>query len=162
MINILSFFRERKSPMYWRIISLLSIAGLLIAGYLLKLDILAQAQATGGANQFCDISSGWSCSTVAVSKYSSIFGVPVALLGAIAYFIFAIGAIIFANIKKIPRIIWWAWIAAILAGIAFTFRLTYAELFIIKSICIFCVTQQIILLVMAILHYPIYKELKRS
>jgi len=64
-----------------RAVLVLALAGLGVAAYLTWLH----AQAHGGVSSFCDISETFSCGKVATSDYSVLFGLPVALWGALGY-----------------------------------------------------------------------------
>jgi uncharacterized membrane protein len=109
-------------------------AGLAFAGFLVALYLTWTKLA--GELPVCGAFGG--CDTVALSEYSVIFGVPVALLGAL------FSALVFAL-----AVGWWrrgdrkAILGAYglgLFGILFVGYLTYLELFVIEAICIWCVT----------------------
>jgi uncharacterized membrane protein len=81
----------------------------------------------------CGISG---CETVTTSVYSSIFGIPVALLGAIYYFLMFIGTIYAwqknnsSFFKFLNRATWIGFIASI--------WFVSAQIFIIHSLCLYC------------------------
>lgn len=154
--KLLQFLTDRnaKAKYYWRVISLLAMVGVVVSGYLLKLE---HKYATS-TDTFCDFSDKFSCSTVAASKYSELLGLPVALWGVVAYLIMVVVAHHFSKAKKISKQMWSAWLIFVIGSLAFSLYLTYAELFIIKSVCIFCVTQQIVILLIAGFHWPIIKS----
>ncbi|HMO78627.1 MAG TPA: vitamin K epoxide reductase family protein [Candidatus Paceibacterota bacterium] len=76
------------------------------------------------------------CDIVTTSKYSTIFGFPISLLGAIYYFLILIliDIYLFFKIKFIPKI------ALAISTLSFLFSvwLVYLQLFILKSICPYC------------------------
>lgn len=154
--NLIKFLSDRnaKAKYYWRIIAFLSLVNVGVSGYLLKLE----HKYANSTETFCDFSDKFSCSTVAASKYSELLGQPVALWGIIAYIVMALVAYNFSKAKKISTKVWQAWMLFILGSLAFSLYLTYAELFIIQSICIFCVTQQVVILLIAGFHWPIIKS----
>jgi uncharacterized membrane protein len=82
----------------------------------------------------CFITQG--CDVVTTSAYSKILGVPVALLGVVFYLTNLILALIFLDKKtvSIPKIL--PWFTAI--GFLSTLWFLYAQLFIIKSLCSYC------------------------
>lgn len=103
-------------------------AGLAISAYLTSVKLAGELPVCGPLK---------GCETVALSSYSEIFGIPVALLGAA----FSAAILVLAG--------WW-WRAgdrpAILAayglglfGILFAAYLTYLELFVIEAVCVWCV-----------------------
>jgi len=82
----------------------------------------------------CFITSG--CDTVTTSVYSKIFGVPVALLGLLYY----VGQLILmmyyvdkGNRKILPLVV-----LGTVVGFLFSMWFLYAQIFIIRSYCIYC------------------------
>jgi uncharacterized membrane protein len=80
---------------------------------------------------------GGGCETVALSEYSSIFGVPVAVLGA-GFSAVLLGTIV-ASLLRADRRLLYATYALALLGTVFVAYLTYLELFVIRAICQWCV-----------------------
>src|SRR5206468_3930591 len=75
---------------------------------------------------------GGGCETVAQSEYSSIFGIPVAALGAL--FSAVLLAVVVAWLRSADRRVLYAAYALGLFGIVFVAYLTYLELFVIHAI----------------------------
>ncbi len=118
---------------------ILSVIGFFVSVYLTYLHY------TEGQAAFC--SQGSDCDVVRQSSYSSLLGIPVALLGSVGY------ALIFwftyINMSKRMR---WVLIYAIsLAGFVFSAYLTYLALFVIKAICPYCVLSALIMTAIFIL-----------
>jgi uncharacterized membrane protein len=84
---------------------------------------------------------GGGCETVAQSEYSSILGIPVAVLGA--GFSVVLLAVIAAWWRRLDRRLLYAAYALGLFGIVFVAYLTYLELFVIHAICTWCATYAI-------------------
>lgn len=61
----------------------LLVAGLIVAIKLLHIDYMVN-YSSSAYKSFCNINSTFNCDAVASSKYSFIFGIPVALIGTIA------------------------------------------------------------------------------
>jgi uncharacterized membrane protein len=82
----------------------------------------------------CSLTHG--CEIVTTSTYSTIFGIPVALLGSIFYFILIIGtfAALESGNKKLFKYITRLTIAGFLASLWFV----AAQIFIIHAICQWC------------------------
>ena len=117
----------------------LSIVGLFVAAYLTYIE-------TQSIKPFCGPVGD--CEAVQASSYSRIWGIlPVGLLGALGYI--AILAAWFAGRMKLN----WKLVAYIptaiygmaLFGTIFSIYLTYLELFVIKAVCIWCVSSAIII-----------------
>jgi uncharacterized membrane protein/glutaredoxin len=88
---------------------------------------------------FCAAGSG--CDVVRDSSYSAILGIPVSLLGAIAYsLIFVLSLISMEKDRK-----WLLLYVISLAGFVFSAYLTYVEFFIIKAVCFYCVISALLI-----------------
>ena len=105
-----------------------ALIGLAVATYLAATKLSGQLPACGPLR---------GCETVALSEYSEIAGVPVALLGA--------G---FSAVLVMLQLVWWrrgdrrALLVAYglgLFGMLFAAYLTYLELFVIRAVCVWCV-----------------------
>lgn len=82
----------------------------------------------------CTLTNG--CAAVTSSSYSLIFGIPLALLGAIYYLAIILGLVYYLDSKK-PMVI--KAISAVTAfGFVFSLYLVYLQLFVIKAICQYC------------------------
>jgi uncharacterized membrane protein len=82
-----------------------------------------------------------SCELVQTSEYSSIIGIPVALMG-LAYFI-AAAALASARLLRVPWAVDWgtpALFTMAIGGTAFVGYLTAVELFVLEAICPWCVS----------------------
>lgn len=124
-----------------RAIALLAALGLADALYLLTIH--------WGWGQAVCLGVG-ECEVVNASRYSELFGVPVALLGALSYAALIATSImilrgVLAEYARIAQFL----IAAI--GVAFSAYLTYIELFVLHSICPWCVLSAIIITAIAVL-----------
>lgn len=85
------------------------------------------------------------CEKVQRSSYAELAGVPVALLGLIAY----LALIVTAAIRGVPAALVGAVIA--LTGVAFSGYLLWAQLARIHAICQWCVANDVIAAVVAVL-----------
>ena len=100
--------------------------GVLVSGYLLVADFVL-----GGA-ELC--LTGKACDVVRESRYSSIGGIPVSLLGVLGY-----AAMVTVSVSRLGRRTRWNllfWLSA--AAVGFSAYLTYLELFIIEALCSWC------------------------
>jgi uncharacterized membrane protein len=91
------------------------------------------------------------CATVNYSPYSMIYGIPVALLGILAYL--AILAVLFLEphwelTMEYGRL---AVFGIGLVGVIFSAYLTYIEAFVIHAYCPFCVTSAILMTIIFII-----------
>jgi len=103
------------------------------------------------STEICEINASFDCKTVDSSPYSEIYGVPISLLGMIGYALMALGALLKMLDKKSDRGLDWFLLLSVGGGLAFSLYLTSIEAFVLHAWCIFCVAQQIIILIMFIL-----------
>lgn len=130
---------KTKSKYFKPAILILSVIGFLLSVYLTYLHY------TEGQTAFCSQDSG--CDAVRQSAYSSILGIPVALLGAVGY-----ALIFWFAFVSISRKVRWILLYTIsLAGFVFSLYLTYLELFVIKAICPYCVVSAIVMTIIFIM-----------
>ncbi len=132
---------ESAPPPAWqdRIIPLLALLGLGVALYLTYIETTPEASAVCGPVG--------DCNTVQKSPYAMLFGVlPVALLGAAGY----VGMLAFwglAHWKQRPQLARWGYpllFGAAFFGTAFSAYLTYLEPFVIRAVCMWCITSAVL------------------
>lgn len=112
---------------YPYIFAVLGALGLADASYLAANHYL-------GTPLVCSILTG--CEKVTASPYALVFGVPVALLGMIYYVFIFLGTFLYLDKEKnwIFRFLSWLTLTGFLASLWFT----YLQLFVIKSLCLYC------------------------
>lgn len=81
------------------------------------------------------------CETVLSSSYSQVFGIPVALLGAIYYLAISISMVVYLDTKNL-KVLKWALMATVL-GLFGSIWFVTLQLFIIKAICQYCMLSAI-------------------
>lgn len=91
------------------------------------------------------------CESVNSSIYSEVYGIPIALLGALAYLGILIS--LFAEGKNVlGRDTLRLMVFGIsLVGVIFSIYLTYIEIAVLKAICPYCVLSAIILVILLVL-----------
>lgn len=117
-------------------IGAVAVAGLAVSGYL-------TAVRAAGDDPACVVGGG--CTTVQESEYSELMGIPVAVLGLLAY-----GALLVAALMPGPLGRALGLFTAIV-GVGFSAWLTYAEIFLIEAICAWCVTSAVLITLALIL-----------
>ncbi|PIS40825.1 MAG: hypothetical protein COT26_01285 [Candidatus Kerfeldbacteria bacterium CG08_land_8_20_14_0_20_43_14] len=125
------------------VITILSALGIVVSGYSLKLHYSI------GSSSFCNFNSTINCDAVNHSWASEIAGVPVALMGIIGYALLLLGGFWLLVIKKITNFTWGAMALASLFGLGFSLFLTGVEIFSLRAYCLFCVTSQLLMLIIA-------------
>jgi uncharacterized membrane protein len=115
---------------------ILSGVGIAVATYLVYIHY-------AGIKPICAVSGG--CELVQKSKWSEFLGIPVADIGLAGYIgIFASLLIFKGELNRLVPM------GLILVGFAFTCYLKYAEFFLVKAVCIWCVASALIMLALAI------------
>lgn len=143
---------------YLRAIVVLSFAGMLVTGYL----IYQHYKDAGGS--FCDINDFVNCDIVNKSTYAEIFGIPVSVLGFLAYGVFFFATLFFHSLEKRmhtgPLLAGLTLFSGI--GLLFSLYLTYIEFFVLHAVCIFCLTQQIIIFIIFSLFFSLWRVSQKS
>jgi uncharacterized membrane protein len=128
-------------------IPLISLAGILVAGYLSYIEITLEQAFCGPVGD---------CNAVQSSPYARLFGVlPVGVLGGIGYL--AILAAWWAGRQKWGILSTYAPLALFgmaFFGTIFSTYLTYLEPFVIKAVCIWCVTSAILITLVMLASIP--------
>jgi uncharacterized membrane protein len=91
------------------------------------------------------------CESVNSSRYSEIFGIPIALLGALAYLMIII-LLLLENRRSFwaefgPMIVF----GISLIGVLYSIYLTYLEISVLKAICPYCIISAIILVALLVI-----------
>jgi uncharacterized membrane protein len=113
----------------------LTLGGVGIAGYLTYVHY-------AGLHPVCGISHG--CETVQTSSYAYLAGIPVALLGLVAYLL-----ILIALRRQGDNALFTGYVLT-LVGFGFSLYLTYREVFTIHAICSWCVSSAIVFTLLAV------------
>ena len=101
------------------------------------------------------------CELVNSSTYASMAGLPVALLGAVAYASMLL-LIAGAWLRRSPELLLAAWGVA-LASFGFSMYLTYIELRVLDAICVYCVgSASIMTALFVVLSVCAWMELRRD
>jgi uncharacterized membrane protein len=102
-----------------------------------------------GNTRMCMGSGG--CHDVNFSSYSEIYGIPVSVLGLVAYLVILAILLLEKRLKLAREQGPLAVFGISLAGVAFSAYLTYLELYVIFAVCPFCVTSAVIITLIFIL-----------
>ncbi len=119
-------------------IAALALAGAAVSGYLTAVHYAHRPVFCGGLS---------SCETVNTSAYAELVGVPVALLGLLAYL--AIGGLAVLRGR-------FSWATPVLltvaaAGTLYSGYLTWVELAVLHAVCLWCVTSAAIITAITVL-----------
>lgn len=122
-----------------KIILILTIIGLIISSLLTYFSFNPEESGV------CQINSYWDCLKVSQSEYSQVFGLPISFLGIIGFIILIMFSSFKFNYQK--------YFLTVTSGLflLFSLYLTFIEFFMIKSLCLFCLTIFLILLALFII-----------
>jgi uncharacterized membrane protein len=129
----------RSAGIFYGLAAFVSLIGLLDSIYL-TVEHLA------GRSVRCTIVAG--CSAVLASPYASWRGIPLALLGAVAYFlVFSLTTLAAFGYKMVGKLL-----VAVVAGMFLTtLWLLYLQAFVIKAFCQFCLLSALVTVVLTAL-----------
>ncbi len=125
---------------------LLVIAGLALAGALVSSVSLYHHYGTS-ATSYCDIGENFNCDIVNRSTYSTVAGVPVALIGVAGYLAVLALASVFRDRDETPATL----AIGSLGGLGFALYLTYIEGFVLSAWCILCLSSLVLILSITVL-----------
>ena len=96
---------------------------------------------------YCDFGQSFNCDIVNRSEYSTVAGVPVALIGILGYAALLAFATFYREKAETPGIL----VIASLAGLGFALYLTYIEKYVLFAWCILCLSSLAVIFSIAIL-----------
>ena len=112
----------------WTAVCALAICGIVVS------SVSLQRHYATSKTAFCEISETFNCDVVNRSEYSSILGIPVALIGMLGYAALAGLATVYRSRRETP-----AWLfGGAATGLSFALYLTYVEGHILGVWCILC------------------------
>lgn len=146
------------APRWWGLAATaVSLAGFGVALYL-TVDHFT------GTPPVCSATGIINCAKVTTSPQSSLAGVPVALLGLLFF-----AAMVVVNLPPMwhldsRRRAWLAWARLVMAvaGMGFVIWLLYAELFLVKAICLWCTGVHVLTFVLFVLVVATFSPLVES
>ena len=122
-----------KTGLMNRLMSLVAI--LAVCGIAVSSLSLQHHYATS-KTAYCEIGTTFNCDIVNRSEYSSILGIPVALIGMLGYAALAGLATVYRERRDTPAILF----GGAAAGLAFALYLTYIEGHVLGVWCILCLS----------------------
>jgi len=120
---------------------LLSLIGILAVCGVVVSSVSLQHHFATSKTAYCDLGAMLNCDIVNRSEYSSIMGIPVALLGMPGYAALVGLATVYRDRPQTPALL----LAGSIAGLTFALYLTYVEARILGVYCILCLTSLLLI-----------------
>ena len=111
-------------------ISLLAIAGIAVS------SVSLYHHYGSSRTSYCDIGENFNCDIVNRSTYSTVLGIPVALIGMIGYLGLLALSTVYRSKAETPILL----LIASGAGLGFALYLTYIEGFVLAAWCVLCLS----------------------
>ncbi len=115
---------------------LMALVAVLAVGGIVVSSISLEHHYGTSKTAFCDIGENFNCDIVNRSAYSSIAGVPVALIGMLGYAALVGLATVYRERRETPALLF----LGALVGLAFALYLTYIEGWVLGAWCIVCLS----------------------
>lgn len=120
----------------WKTLIVLSIIGIFLAIYLFYNFL------TKPLIESCYINTTINCDAVTKGSLSTLFGIPVALIGLVGYITIFLSSIFRKKLLVLGMSTF---------GMVFCLFITYQELFVLKVVCPVCLTCQLVMLIVFLL-----------
>ncbi len=134
------------------VIAILAVVGIALSS--VSLDLHYRKSKTS----FCDFGESFNCDLVNRSEYSTVAGVPVALIGVLGYLAILAFATFYRDKAESPGIL----LIGSSGGLGFALYLTYVEKYILSAWCILCLSSLAVMFVIAVLSVLLFvKSLRR-
>jgi len=124
----------------------LAIAVLALAGIVVSSVSLHHHYGTSKTN-YCDFGESFNCDIVNRSIYSTVLGIPDALIGILGYAALLALASLYRTKAETPAML----LIASVAGLGFALYLTYIEGFVLATWCILCLSSLTLIFAIAVL-----------
>jgi len=139
-----------KRPM--GLVAILAVCGIAVS------SVSLQHHYATSKTAYCEFGETFNCDIVNRSEYSTIFGIPVALIGMLGYAALAGLATVYRQRRETPVILF----GGAAAGLAFALYLTYIEAHVLGVWCILCLSSLTIIAAMTILSAAIWWKSRRQ
>jgi len=120
---------------FMTLVAILAVGGIAIS------SVSLQHHYAKSKTEYCEIGEAFNCDIVNRSAYSSILGIPVALIGMLGYAALAGLATVYRERKDTPLML----LGGALGGLAFALYLTYIEGWVLGVWCVLCLTSLVLI-----------------
>jgi vitamin-K-epoxide reductase (warfarin-sensitive) len=130
----------RRSWIFWAI-ALLALAGMVVS------SVSLHHHYGTSPTSYCDFGANFNCDIVNRSIYSTVFGIPDALIGILGYAVLLALATLYRTKAETPIML----LIASVAGLGFALYLTYIEAFVLATWCILCLSSLTLIFAITVL-----------
>ncbi len=124
----------------------LAIAVLAVAG--IAVSSVSLYHHYGASNtSYCDFGENFNCDIVNRSTYSTVLGIPDALIGILGYAALLAFATVYRTRAETPAIL----VTGSTAGLGFALYLTYIEKYVLATWCILCLSSLSVIFLITVL-----------
>ena len=123
------------------VVAMLAVCGIAVS------SVSLQHHYATSKTAYCDIGETFNCDIVNRSEYSSLLGIPVALIGMLGYAALAGLATVYRERRETPVLLF----SGAAAGLAFALYLTYIEARVLGVWCILCLSSLAVIATTAVL-----------
>lgn len=130
-----------RSRRLFTLIAILAVLGIVVS------SVSLQHHYAKSKTSYCDFGESFNCDLVNRSQYSSLAGIPVALIGIAGYATLLALATLYREKAETPGML----LLASAVGLSFALYLTYVEGFILQAWCILCLTSMTTIFLITVL-----------
>ncbi len=143
----------RTAGRVFQLIAILAVAGVVVS------SVSLHHHYGTSETSYCDFAANFNCDIVNRSVYSTVLGVPDALIGIFGYGLLLGLATFYRAKAETPLML----LIASTAGLGFALYLTYIEKFVLATWCILCLSSlTLILLITALSSFLAARSMRRS
>jgi uncharacterized membrane protein len=107
---------------------------------------------------YCDFGENFNCDVVNRSAYSTVAGIPVAVIGILGYLSLMALATFYRDKAETPGML----LLAATLGLGFAFYLTYIEAYVLATWCILCLSSLTVIVLITVLSSVLFaRSLRR-
>ena len=130
------------------LIAILAVCGLAVS------SVSLQRHYAKSKTEFCDVGEAFNCDIVNRSEYSTLLGIPVALIGMLGYGGLAGLATVYRSRAETPTMLF----AGAAAGLAFALYLSYIEGFVLGVWCLLCLGSLALIAMITVLAGVVWRK----
>jgi vitamin-K-epoxide reductase (warfarin-sensitive) len=133
---------------------LLSLVAILAVGGIVVSSVSLQHHYATSKTAYCDFGNTFNCDIVNRSDYSTLLGIPVALIGMLGYGALLGLATVYRERREAPSLIF----GGAAAGLAFALYLTYIEARVLGVWCILCLSSLALISALAVTSGALWRK----